>query len=215
MRNQAGVPLEGTGNCAVTSSLGKTDGAGKFDVSGTFELVKTGTVAAGPISAASYNTGVLNSGLTLNAGANVISVSDATQFRTVTCSVLSGTENQTVFLPTVNVSSLTTAGQTAGQTPFQIKMSCAPGIKVNISLQSVAGDSGVSTVLASTGSSSGVGVQVLDANRTAIAMSEIHNVINSTTGDTTIYFYAQYYRLASTLKPGPVNAAAVYTMSYQ
>lgn len=216
MRNQNGVPMVGSQACSTNSSLGKTDGAGNFDVSGTFELVKTGTVAIGTIGgAATYFTGILNTAFTLNGGQNSMSVTSSTAFRTVTCSVLSGTENQTVYLPTVTTRSLGAVGQTAGQTPFQIKMSCAPGVKVSISLQSAAGDSGVSTVLASTGSSTGVGVQVLDANHTAIAMSEIHNVINATTGDTTIYFYAQYYRLASTLKPGPVNAAAIYTMSYQ
>jgi type 1 fimbria pilin len=80
-----------------------------------------------------------------------------------------------------------------------------------MTLQSATGDSGVNTVLGSTGLSSGVGIQVLDATRTAIALNEIHELINSTTGDTTIHFYAQYYRLTSTIKPGPVNAAPIYT----
>jgi type 1 fimbria pilin len=215
MRNSGGVPLVGTSNCSTSSSLGKTDSTGKFDVSGTFELVKTGTVSVGTIGAASYNTGVLDSGVTLNGGQNTISVRSSTPFRVVTCSVLRGSENQTIRLPTVRIESLATPGQTTGETPFQIKMSCAPGVKVNITLQSVSGDSGVSSVLGSTGTSSGVGIQVLDATHAAIVLNEIRNVIDTTTGDATIYFYAQYYRLAAAIKAGPVNAAAIYTMSYQ
>jgi type 1 fimbria pilin len=215
MRNSAGTPLVGTGQCATTSSLGKTDSTGHFDVSGSFELVKTGVVAAGTIGSASYSSGVLNSGVALNNNNGSLSVPSGTQLRAVTCSVVSGSENQTVVLPTVTAHALGTVGATAGTTPFQIKMSCAPDVRVNITLQSVSGDSGVNSVLGSTGTSSGVGIQVLDATHTAITLNEIHEAIDSTTGDMTIYFYAQYYRLAATIKPGLVNAAAIYTMSYQ
>lgn len=216
MRNKDGVSLVGTGSCGVTSSLGKTDSAGNFDVSGTFELVKTGTAATGTIgAAASYATGILNTNVPLNNANNKMSVTSTTPFRSVTCSVLAGSENQTIRLPTVRIETLATPGQTTGETPFQIKMSCAPGVKVNIMLQSVSGDSGVNSVLGSTGTSLGVGIQVLDATHAAIVLNQIRNVIDTTTGDTTIYFYAQYYRLASAIKAGPVNAAAIYTMSYQ
>ena len=63
MRNSAGTPLVGTGQCATTSSLGKTDSAGNFDVSGSFELVKTGVIAAGTIGAAVYLLGSFSFGL--------------------------------------------------------------------------------------------------------------------------------------------------------
>lgn len=215
MRDQNGVPLKGTGSCGATSSLGKVGSTGNFDVSATLELVKTGTIATGPIGSAVYYGGILDTGIPLNGNVGNISVLSTVPFRPVTCSVAAGSTNQTVVLPTVTMHSLATAGQTAGVTPFQIKMSCAAGVRVNTTLESASGDSGMNSVLGSTGVSSGVGIQVLDATHTAIVLNEIHKLVASTTGDMTINFFAQYYRLASALKPGPVNAAAIYTMSYQ
>lgn len=215
MRDQNGAPLVGTGQCASTSSLGKVGSTGKFDVGASLELVKTGAIAPGPIGAATYYGGILNTGIALNDNVGNISVLSTVPFRDVTCSVAVGSANQTVALPTVTVHSLANAGQTAGITPFQIKMTCAAGVRVNMTLESASGDSGMNSVLASTGASSGVGIQVLDATHKAIVLNEIRQLIDSTTGDTTIAFFAQYYRLASALKPGPVTAAAIYTMSYQ
>jgi type 1 fimbria pilin len=211
IRTQGGVPLVGTGVCATTSSLGKTSATGAYDVSGSFELVKTGAVTTGAMTAASYSLGVLNTGV----GTGSISVSSGTQLRTVTCSISTDSANQTVILPTVTVRSLASAGKTAGVTPFQLALSCAPGVRVNMTLMSVASDSGVNSVLGSTGTSSGVGIQILDSTYRALTLNEIHKLIDSTTGDATIHFFAQYYRLSSVLKPGPVSAAAIVTMSYE
>jgi hypothetical protein len=212
MRNQAGTPLVGTGNCATTSSLGKTSGTGAYNVSGSFELVKTGVVATGAVTATTYYIGVLDSGVGIP---GTISVSSSTQVRAVTCSISTDSANQSVPLNPVTVNALASVGATAGLTSFHLDLSCVAGVKVNMTLQSVAADSGVNSVLASTGTSSGVGVQILDATYTAFTLNEIHKLIDSTTGNATINFFAQYYRLSSVLKPGSVKAQGIITMSYQ
>ena len=164
------------------------------------------------MSAAVYSLGVLNTGVGLP---GTISVSSGTQLRTVTCSTSTESANQTVILPTVTVRSLASAGNTAGLTSFHLDLSCAAGVSVSMTLESVAGDSGVNSVLGSTGTSSGVGIQILDATYTAVTLHDTHKLIDSTTGNATIQFFAQYYRLSSGLNPGSVNSAAIVTMSYQ
>lgn len=215
MRDQNGNPLVGTGSCATTSSLGKTDAAGKFDLPASFELVKTGPVATGPIQSATYNTGVLNTGYGLNGNNGNISVLSTVVLREVTCSVKTGTANQTISLPSASARSLASVGQTSERTPFQITMTCDPGIAISIKFESATADSGVASVLGSTGGATGVGVQLLDSTQKPVVLGQVLPLLALTTGNVTFPFFAQYYRLSAAIHPGPVNAAAIFTMSYQ
>jgi type 1 fimbria pilin len=86
---------------------------------------------------------------------------------------------------------------------------------VSVKFESVSGDSGVDSVLGSTGTATGVGVQLLDASQAALPLGVFHVLTPSTTGDAVLVFYARYYRLASPLTVGPVKASAIVTMSYQ
>lgn len=216
MRNNAGVALDDTGGCQTQSSLGKTDATGKFDVAGTFELVKTGPVTSATLgSAASYNTGVLNTGYVLNNGASYMYVADGTAVKAVTCSVTAATANQTVSMRTANSSTLAATGAVSGKTPFSIALTCQSGVKVNVTFSSAAGASGVDSVVKSTGTATGIGIQLLDASDAPIALDQAHKVVESTSGNTTIPFFAQYYRLSGGTATGTVQAAATYTMSYQ
>lgn len=220
MRNSSGTALVGSGQCATTSSLGTVAADGSFNVSGTFELVKTGTINAGTITptstTATYYSGVLNSGVALNNGNNTLKIASGTAVKPVTCSVTAATANQTVVLPTISPSALGAAGQVAGKTPFSIALSCEAGVKVAITFSSASGSSGIPTVVASTGTAAGVGVQLLNSSWTPITLDTALQLSSGTTGDTSFQFYGQYFQLATArATPGSVNAAAIFTMSYQ
>ncbi|MFM0250160.1 fimbrial protein [Paraburkholderia sediminicola] len=217
MRNSSGTPLIGSGNCATTSSLGKTAADGTFNVSGTFELVKTGSISAGTItptaSTATYNAGVLNTGSGLG---GALTIASGTEVRPVTCSVTAETANQVIPLDQVKTSALASAGATAGRKPFSIGLSCESGVKVAVTFTSASGSSGIPTVIASNGTATDVGVQLLDVSQTPIILDTALQLTNATTGNASFQFYAQYYRLgAAQVGPGTVNAAAIFTMSYQ
>ena len=84
-----------------------------------------------------------------------------------------------------------------------------------MTFSSPAGTSGVDSVVPSTGTATGVGIQLLDATNNPISPDQMRTVVNSTAGNTSVPFFAQYYRLATGAVTGTVRAAAVYTMSYQ
>ncbi|TCK38472.1 type 1 fimbria pilin [Paraburkholderia sp. BL8N3] len=216
MRNSAGTPLDGVGECSTNSSLGMVGPTGLFDVSGTFELVKTGPVSTGTIgSAALFRVGVLNTGYLLNDDRATMGVDTSTALRAVTCFVTSDTANQSIPLMTVNSSKLASTGAVAARTPFSIGLTCDSGVRVNVTFSSVAGSSGVDSVVKSNGTATGVGIQLLDASDSPIVLDQSHNVVGSTAGNATVRFSAQYYRLSGGVTTGTVQASAIYTMSYQ
>lgn len=220
MRDSSGKALIGTGSCGATSSLGTTAADGSFNVSGTLELVKTGPITAGTIThtatTANYNTGVLNTGVTLNNGNSSLSIASGTQVRPVTCSVTSETANQTISMAQIKPSMLPSAGAVTAQTPFSIALNCDSGVSVAVTFTSASGNSGIDSVLASTGTAQGVGVQLLNASQTPIKLDTALQLTWSTPGNRSFQFFGQYYRLGTAeATPGTVRAAAIFTMSYQ
>ncbi|WP_168791896.1 fimbrial protein [Paraburkholderia aromaticivorans] len=215
MRNSQGTALNPSGTCSADSSLGNTSSTGSFNVSGTVELVKTGTVTGGTIASAQYISGVLNTNVQLNNGSNRLTVTGG-PIRGVSCSVTANTANQTIYLGSVSASAFPTAGSTAATTPFSIGMSCQSGVSVAVTFSSVSGTSGVPTAVASNGTATGVGVQLLNAARTAIVLDSPFPLTSGTTGNMSFQFFARYYRLgAAPVTPGTVNASAIFTMTYQ
>lgn len=123
--------------------------------------------------------------------------------------------NSTVSMRTVNSSALAITGAVAQKTPFSIALLCQSGVKVNVTFSSAGGSSGVSSVVASTGTATGVGIQLLHATDTPITLDQARTVVNSTSGNAAIPFSAQYYRLGSGAVARTVRAQATYTLSYQ
>ncbi|PQV45549.1 fimbrial protein [Paraburkholderia sp. BL21I4N1] len=214
MRNGQGVALNQSGACGADSSLGSTSSNGSFNVSGTLELVKTGTVTGGTIASAQFVSGVLNTGIQLNNGSNRLTVTTGA-IRPVTCSVTADTAAQTVALRPVSASAFPSAGSTAANTPFSIGLTCQTGVSVAVTFSSTS-SSGMPNVIASNGTATGIGVQLLNASRSAIALDSPLQLTSGTTGNTSFQFFAQYYRLgAASVTPGTVNATAIFTMTYQ
>lgn len=217
MRNSSGIGLIGTGGCAATSSLGNTGADGSFNVSGTFELVKTGPITAGTIgNASSYKSGILGTGVVLNNGNAYLYVASGTAVKPVTCSVTSATANQTISMATISPALLPSAASVKAKTPFSIGLNCESGVKVAVTFSTASGNSGIDSVLASTGSATGVGVQLLDTTGTPVKLDTPLQLSAGTTGNASFQFFGQYYRLgAADVTPGTVRAASIFTMSYQ
>ncbi len=215
MRDGSGTPLNASGTCSNDASLGNTGADGSFNVSGTVELVKTAVTTTGTITSGGWVTGILNTGAQLNNGYNTMSVV-GTSIRSVSCSVTAETANQWIRMLPVKTSALTGAGATTGLTPFSLGLSCQSGVKVAVTFSSVTGSSGIPSVVASNGTATGVGVQLLDASKTPISLDTALQLTSGTTGDMSFQFYGEYYQLgAAQVTPGTVNASAIFTMSYQ
>ncbi|MEC5409472.1 fimbrial protein [Paraburkholderia sp. MPAMCS5] len=220
MRNASGTPLTGTGACGTTSSLGNTGADGSFNVAGTIELVKTGTISGGTIqptaSGGIYYSGVLNTGVPLNNSSNTLSIASGTPVRQVTCSVSSLSANQTIPMATVNPSMFPGSGSVAAKTPFSIALICDANVGVAVTFVSATGNSGIASVLASGGTATGVGVQLLNASGAPITLGDPLQLTSGTVANPTFNFFAQYWRLGSApVTSGSVNASTIFTMSYQ
>lgn len=215
VRDAQGKPMVGTGTCSTDSSLGNSGSDGAFNVSGTFELVKTGPVSPGSVSG-TYRSGVLNTGYVLNNGADSLTIASGTAIRSVSCSINPATANQTVFLATVSPTMFGSAGSVAARTPFALALNCQSGVKVSVTFSSASGKASIPSVLASIGTATGIGVQLLDATQTPITLDSSFILTSSSTGNMSFDFYAQYYRLGvAPISPGTVKAMAIFTMSYQ
>jgi type 1 fimbria pilin len=134
------------------------------------------------------------------------------------CTVV--TDPTTVTLPTVQTLSLPVVNSTSGQTPFAVRLTCASGQSVSITLATSAPAGGVSGTgviapTASAGQAQGVGVQILDKNANQISFGTPIPAGTAGGGPFAINFYARYYRTGATISPGNVSATATYTLTYQ
>ncbi|PCE31206.1 fimbrial protein [Burkholderia ubonensis] len=68
-------------------------------------------------------------GIAWGAGNPTVKVTFAGSYHSVTCTVVGGQEKQTVKLPRVSTTSLTSTGQTAGSTAFTIPLRCDGSIE--------------------------------------------------------------------------------------
>lgn len=125
-----------------------------------------------------------------------------------------------VTLPTVPTTSLAAAAAVAGRTPFAINLSgCGSLTKATTFFEpgpTVMADGNLKNA---TGSATGVEVQLLNNDFSAINLSGAAGSQNSaqatlTSGAGTLNYYAQYYATAAA-GAGTVNTSVQFTMSYQ
>ncbi len=213
------------------SSLPNNSGADYFpsQVFVTVNLVVTGPVGSGTLSLNPTGSGVPNVvgfyyvGALGNYAFRVVSPANVTAVTAMGCTVT--TPSIAVNLPAISAASLGSAGAAAGKTPFEIDLTCASGVRVNVTLTDASNMSNVSTTLGlTTGSTAtGVGLQVINGG-TTIGYGPDSALIGTTNqwsagtasgGVMKIPLTAQYVRTAGSLTPGKVTAAATFTMSYQ
>lgn len=138
-----------------------------------------------------------------------------------TCTVTTGANNNfTVTLPSVQTSTLTSAGQTGGLTPFTIGLTgCSPSVPVRA--QFSAGTAGLSNdYMKNTGLAGNVQLQLLNSGGAPIALSQSTAALQGdtlkttdATGAATLSYSVQYYATGAT-SAGSVTSNVNYTIVY-
>lgn len=141
----------------------------------------------------------------------------------ITCSVT--TPSVSVTLPNISTTSLSSVGQTTGDTPFNIGLNCNSGASVYVTLTD-ANTPGNTSELLSLGPSStaaGVKLRIHESNNGTLvffgpdfptAGNTNQWLVGSSASTSNIPLTVHYYRDGA-LTAGTVNAVATFTMSYQ
>jgi type 1 fimbria pilin len=186
-----------------------------FSITSVLEIVATGTITNGSTLAA----GTLGYWQWQGNGNPQIEnfyLGNSVTFVTSSCSVNTNPIN--VTLPTISTTALGSVGATAGTTAFNIGLTCtgAAGMSVSVTMNYNGTASGIQGVLTPTsGSSSGIGVQVLDQTSTPITFGTAEAEGTTPVGQMNIPYYARYYQTASTITAGTLAASATFTLTYQ
>lgn len=227
-----------SGSQKITSSNPVSNNVTLFAGSGPLpgieaRLVVTGQVASGsmlsnmPRVNMRYRFGIPSLNCAgLNGGRNVndrLSTNFSNNAVTpITCSVT--TPSVSVTLPKVSTTSLSSVGQTSGDTRFNIGLSCQSGANVYVTLTDATTPTNTTSLLSLNPSSTAVGVNLRilksDGNPvsfgpdSAVAGTTNQWLVGASASVNDIPLTVQYYRVG-VLTPGTVNAAATFTMSYQ
>ncbi len=134
----------------------------------------------------------------------------------------SGNKNFNVLMPKVGIEALAAEGQTAGNTPFTIRLTaCTPdtGMVHTLFEPGANGNAATGNLTIATGGADNVEVRILNGDETPINVTVADGAQNSkpvslTSGEATLKYIAQYFALDQA-GPGAVNATAKYTIIYQ
>jgi type 1 fimbria pilin len=208
---------------AVTRHRGQD--SGYVNAALTYQLVATGPITSGSITIPGE---LLHFDfLTQRQGPQYLSrvtVPGSEHITALACRVDVGSRNMVVTLPDTPASSFTGIGSTAGDTGFQLSLTCQAGTSVNISMSSGSADAahaGVVRSAAGSGYARGVGVQVLDRNGMPMPISDGSSaptrvaVGAAPNGPMTIPFSARYFQTATPVTGGRISATVTFTMTYQ
>ncbi|MFP6562601.1 fimbrial protein [Paraburkholderia sp. B3] len=140
-------------------------------------------------------------------------------FLTPSCTIDSASQNQTVPLGSAPISNFASVGSTSNPTAFNLNLTdCAPGTNVTMTVAGTMDT--VQSVLQSTGTATGMGVQILLAGSVGATTGTpvtLNNAVNlgvvGSTNAMTVPFVVQFYRL-STLTAGTVAATATVNFTY-
>lgn len=179
-----------------------------FNVPSTLELVKTGAIQPGVLTAGKLadwrwdtlapETFVLGAPVTITAP---------------TCALVADPLN--VTLPSVTTGAFTGIGSTSGTTPFQINLACPAGVSVTKITMHTAFPASYPGVVkpAGAGYAAGIGVRVLDGNMNPVVFETQTALTPNAT--TSIPYYAQYFQTAAGVTGGNVKATVTFDIFYQ
>lgn len=133
-----------------------------------------------------------------------------------------GSKSFNVLMPTVGVDALTTAGQTAGTTPFTIRLTaCTPdtGTVHTLFEPGANGNAATGNLTTAAGGASNVEIRLLNSDETPIDVTVADEAQNSkavslNSGEAALHYRAQYFALGQA-GAGNVTATAKYTIIYQ
>ncbi|MGE8657907.1 MAG: fimbrial protein [Achromobacter sp.] len=139
-----------------------------------------------------------------------------------TCAVMSGSENQTVTLPTVSTQSLSAANDTAGSTPFQIHVDNCPSsinqVAAHFEMTNMEpGHFTLKNLASGPNAATQVTVQLVEADGSELKVGSTGRAFAVTgTGASrgaTMTYGGQYFALGATT-PGTVQTYAEFTLAY-
>lgn len=141
--------------------------------------------------------------------------------QTCTTTVNNTSNVGTVTLPTFSISTLATAGATAGATNFNINLSgCQGTIKTAAAIfEAGSGVDPTTQNVINTGTATGVQLQLLDSAGKVIKAGDTSQTANTArttvTGDTTSLPYAVQYIASTATAAGTVLGSVTYSINYQ
>jgi type 1 fimbria pilin len=131
-----------------------------------------------------------------------------------TCAFPSGLDRN-VPLPATPVASFSGVGSTAGAQNFSIDVNCDNTSRLQYGFRGTT--EGLPSVLkpAAGSTATGVGVQLLDAAGTPLAIGSDYDVSGDINAPVKLMFSARYYQTSSTVTPGPLTAVTSLTVTYR
>lgn len=189
-----------------------TGGNSSFSVGSTLQLVQTGPIANGSVLPA----GTLANWQWGSIVPEYFVLTNSVTFVASACNVSS--TSLSVALPTVSASAFAGKDSTTGATPFTIAGDCPSGSTATLAITFTASSgvpAGYNNVLASTGSATGLGVELRDGNGNTVVFGNAMGAGPAPSGALSIPYTAQYHAISSTVTAGSVAATATFTLSYQ
>ncbi|HHZ8844253.1 TPA: fimbrial protein [Enterobacter cloacae] len=180
-----------------------------------YELVKTGAIQSGTLTAGEVSR------VTYDSGVGLINSILSTKITSLSCSI--STPNLTFPIGNVLVSNFGTSVGTipAGAQNIQnLGLNCDAGANINVILQGTQNpDVSTDSILALTGQGSadvakGVGVQLL-YNGSPLKLNNQIVLKQSTGGQETFPITARYYQTKTAVTTGKANASATLNLTYQ
>jgi type 1 fimbria pilin len=208
-------------NVPVTETFSVSTGTGN---GGSTQYVKATLIVTGPVQSGVLTSlpsvTVAFSGSCFTTVTQTFTITPGTAITALTCTVF---PPPSVNLPSVKTGSLHTVGNTAGDTPFSIGLSCQPGSNINVTFTDATNPSNRSSNLSlATGSTAqGVALQVLYSGSplhygadSGVAGNQNQFYVGPSASTTSIPLTARYVSVGA-VTPGMVLGLATFTMSYQ
>jgi type 1 fimbria pilin len=189
--------------------LSGPQGTWSFSIASALTLVKTGPITSG----SELPAGQLGSWRWGKLITETFNLLNSVTIIDPACSVNSN--SIIVTLPNIATASLKGVNSVAASTQFAIRLTCSAGATVAITLDTASQAAGTTGVINSSGSATGVGVQLVDSNGTAVSFGTTTTVGATPDGALDLSYFARYYQLATTVGAGTVKATATFTISYQ
>jgi major type 1 subunit fimbrin (pilin) len=141
-----------------------------------------------------------------------------------TCSIATGSLDQTVTLPTISTTTLAAAGDVAGSTPFNLQViNCSPGVSqvaahfemMNMDPVAINGIYSLQNTATGAAAATHVDVQLVDANGSPVSLGRNGAFFNVAGDGTANLVYGGQYIATGKTTPGTVESVASLTLAYQ
>lgn len=162
---------------------------------------------------------LLTGSVSVFAADNSITISGSIQ--NTSCTVSTDSADQTVFLGDIASRTFYQAGATSMPVQFTVDLQNCTGSMSGVTVTFNGTADGTEPALlgldSGTNAASGLGIAILDANRTLIPVNNPSSnyAIDITKPDNALVFYAQYQSTGASVTAGSATATATFNLTYQ